>query len=114
MYIYFKQEICLYSQKHFAPWRAGDPNSSFLVLKRLGLASRENPAPTRPHPRLAQLPRRRIGGRSPLRAWSCCPFLFFALHPRLPRCHLDAGLSQVPDVPALASHGTHPGWEVAT
>lgn len=58
----FKQEVCLYSQKHFAPWRAGDPNSSFLVLKRLGLASRENPAPARPHPRWRGFPAAALEG----------------------------------------------------
>lgn len=58
----FKQEVCLYSQKHFAPWRAGDPNSSFLVLKRLDLASRENPAPARPHPRWRGFPAAALEG----------------------------------------------------
>lgn len=46
------------------PCTAGDPGSSFLFSKLQGSAAWEKPAPTRPHPRLAQPPHRSTGGPS--------------------------------------------------
>lgn len=97
----------VYSQKHFAPWGAGDPNSRVPIseprTRPLGVT-----LPPRGH---TQVWLRRAGGKrgrlaprrraAPSAALGGRPFLA-PPHPRAAPRSPGAGLSQVPDAPWFA------------